>query len=76
MGSGEQPLSRKIVTTVAEMEETDPTDLTRPLARAIDTDAVEMIFRDTTGELTFEYLDYEVTVDSADRVEVQPVDGE
>lgn len=60
-----------ITTSVASLEQTTP-DKLRPLYEVIDTDALEGLFRDTRGRLTFEYLDYEVTVYHDRSVDISP----
>lgn len=60
-----------IATGIASLEQTTSDEL-RPLYEVIDTDALEELFRDTRGRLTFEYLDYEVTVYHDRSVEIDP----
>jgi hypothetical protein len=69
--NGTESVVDEITTGVATLEDTDPENL-RPLYEVIDTEALEALFRDTRGELTFEYLDYEVTVSHDYSVEIDP----
>lgn len=62
----------RILATVAEKEGVDAWDLETPLYDVIDPDAMEALFRDGRGTVTFEYLDYVVTVDHEHAVEVAP----
>ena len=61
----------EITAGVASLEQTTPDQL-RPLYEVIDTEALENLFRETRGQLTFEYLDYEVTVHHDYSVEISP----
>nr|WP_264475109.1 HalOD1 output domain-containing protein [Salinirubrum litoreum] len=61
----------EITAGVASLERTTPDQL-RPLYEVIDTEALESLFRETRGQLTFEYLDYEVTVYHDYSVEISP----
>jgi hypothetical protein len=60
-------VSERIVETVAEKEDTKPTDL-EPLFHAIDPDSLESLFRDSKPtnddihSVTFDYAGYQVTV--------------
>lgn len=57
-------MSEAVVTTVAERENTDVCNLQTPLFDAIDPDALDSLFRNSNGQVTFKYLDYLVTIDS------------
>jgi hypothetical protein len=61
----------EITAGVASLENTTPDEL-RPLYEVIDPEALERLFRETRGQLTFEYLDYEVTVSHDYSVEITP----
>ena len=63
-------LCTTIVREVAKHEEIDPMDLTEPLHNAINVDALGELFRDNTGHVTFEYLDYQITVHSSGQIDV------
>ena len=67
---GATSLSEMILSAVAEREGVDVDELKEPLYESIDPDALEKLFRDSTGQVTFEYLGYEVTVDHERIVEV------
>lgn len=61
--SGEQVVS-EIIERIAEIEGSDPLDLTPPLAESIDPDALEKLVgsADETVEIKFAYYGYTVTV--------------
>ena len=61
----------EITAGVASLENTTPDNL-RPLYEVIDTEALESLFRETRGQVTFEYLEYEVTVTHDYSVEISP----
>jgi hypothetical protein len=61
----------EITAGVASLENTTP-DKLQPLYEVIDPEALECLFRETRGQLTFEYLDYEVTVSHDYSVEITP----
>jgi hypothetical protein len=61
----------EITAGVASLENTTP-DKLQPLYEVIDPEALERLFRETRGQLTFEYLDYEVTVSHDYSVEITP----
>lgn len=68
-------LGLAVVEAVADAEDVDPTDLDPPLGDVIDPDALESIFRDSNGELTFTYHGHRVTVEPAGTVDLEPTDG-
>ncbi|WP_321113099.1 HalOD1 output domain-containing protein [Halorussus salinisoli] len=58
----EKPLSLAVIECIADADGTDP-DTHPPLYEVIDPEALNNLFRDqTTGEVTFTYLDYKITV--------------
>ena len=72
MWGSDQPVSMAVIEAVAEAEGVDPVDLREPLFDVIDPDALEILFRDGTGYVVFEYHGYEVAVDSDRNVDVTP----
>jgi hypothetical protein len=68
-------LSYEIIEAIADAEGVDPLELSIPLYDAIHPEALDSLFRDTTGHLTFEYHDYLVTVDHEGTVEVASVEA-
>jgi len=72
--SSTQSTAETVVEAVARHEDVEPTALDRPLYAAIDPDALDSLFRETTGEVTFRYLDTVVTVTDDGRVSVRDVD--
>lgn len=58
------PLSIAVIECVSEADGDDPANLP-PLHKVIDPEALNNLFRDrTSGEVTFTYLNYEITVTS------------
>ena len=64
-------VTAKIAHRVASAEGTSVENL-RPLYEVIDSEALDGLFRQTVGTLTFEYLGYEIQVDHEQRVDVTP----
>lgn len=63
-------LSNAVVQAVADADGVDETELEKPLADVIDPDALDRLFRDSTGSLSFRYLGYTVNVDHSGTVDV------
>lgn len=63
-GPSKQTMSEAVITAVAERENTNICNLQSPLFDSIDPDALDSLFRNSGGQVTFSYLDYVVTVDS------------
>lgn len=63
-GDSEQTMSKAILTAVAEREGIDVCNLQTPLFDSIDPDALDALFRNSAGQITFEYNDYLITVDT------------
>lgn len=61
-----------VIMQVAEQNGTPPEELNPPLYDVIDSEALESIFRGETGEVSFEYHGYVVTVDHEGSVSLQP----
>lgn len=70
----QQGLSSAIVVVVADAEGVEPTELAEPLFNAINPGALDSLFRSGEGQVTFEYLDYEVTAHATGEVDIQPRD--
>jgi hypothetical protein len=66
-------IADEIVARVAELQDSTPMAL-RPLQEVVDTTALETVFKDTEGDLTFRYLDYDVTVFHTGNVRVSPTE--
>ena len=64
--------SQAVIDAVADAEGVDAIELTKPLHDVVEPDALDSIFQNGTGSMTFAYLDYQVTVDHDGRVEVSP----
>lgn len=68
------PVSLRIVEAVAEREGIDPIDLKPPLHAAVDTEALDTLFRSTdpnrTVTVEFSYRGYTVRIDGPDAVSV------
>ncbi|MFC4550266.1 MULTISPECIES: HalOD1 output domain-containing protein [Halorussus] len=75
-------MSRSVVETVAELEDTDPLKLP-PLARFVDPDALDRLFgpsfdgtrREVVGRVEFDYAGYRIRVEADGTVAVRPVAG-
>lgn len=75
-----ETVSETIVQKVAACEGVDPTDLAPALYDVVDPDALENLFQPLengsegrTGVVEFTYEKWVVTVDSEDRVRVEPI---
>ncbi|WP_135302229.1 HalOD1 output domain-containing protein [Haloarcula amylovorans] len=73
--SAHERLSDAVFEAVAAREGIDPTELPEPMFPLIDPDALDSLFRRGTGRVAFEYLDYEVTVESSGDISVDALDG-
>lgn len=62
--TGSDQLATVVVTAIADQEGIDPTDLDPPLYEVVDPEALNRLFADTTGRVSFEYHGYLVTVDA------------
>jgi hypothetical protein len=60
-----------VASALAAREDVRVDELSPPLYDVIDLKALEELFRDTSGRVTFEYRDYEVTVDDEYTVEIR-----
>ncbi len=58
-------LTEAVLAAVADREGVDLTELKTPLNDVVDADALDALFRDGTGQVTFDYGGYTVTVDHA-----------
>lgn len=63
--------SKRVIRAVAQEEGIDIAEIEPPLYDAIDPDALDSLFRDTTGELTFTYMDYTIQVTSSGTVSIE-----
>ncbi|SER90942.1 HalOD1 output domain-containing protein [Natrinema salaciae] len=71
-----QPISLEIVAEIAEREDVPPTELQPPIHSAIDTDALDSLYRSSAPEkgpstVTFVYNGYTVVVDRTGDVAVK-----
>ncbi|WP_192498290.1 HalOD1 output domain-containing protein [Halorussus halophilus] len=78
LGERREPLSAVVVEAVAEAADVDPAELGTPLYEQIDPDALDNLFSDRhngmprgSGHVTFELLEFEVTVYSDGHVVVR-----
>lgn len=65
-----QSLSTAVIEKLASAENVDPETLSPPLFEAIDPDALDRLFRNTSGSVRFVYLGYEVIVEADGAVEL------
>lgn len=61
--SPDHRLTEAVLSAVAAREGIDITELKTPLNNVVDADALDTIFRDETGQVSFDYAGYNVTVD-------------
>ena len=73
--STEDPPSVAVVCEIADREGVDPTALQPPLWNVVDPEAMDRLVGGETGDcsIRFQYLDYEICVDGASGVTVDPV---
>jgi hypothetical protein len=64
-------LSHAVIEAIATEEGVEPAELSIPLSRAIDPEALDSLFQKTTGTVSFSYHGYEVTVTSSGEVNVE-----
>lgn len=76
MSTGTEPLSVVVVKAVADAERIDPLDLPAPLGDAVDPDALDVLFQNGSGRVSFDYCGNEVTVDAEGSVNVTPLNGD
>lgn len=60
-----------VATALADRENVPTDELSPPLYEVVDPEALASLFRNTSGRVTFEYREYEVTVDDDYVVEVR-----
>lgn len=60
----ERTLSDAVISAVAEREGVEKIALNQSLYDTVDPDALDMLFRNNYGQVTFEYCGYHVTVDA------------
>jgi hypothetical protein len=65
-----QDVTSAVVSALAAAENVRADELTPPLYDVIDPEALENLFRNTSGRVTFEYDEYHVTVDDDHTVEI------
>lgn len=68
-----ESLSVAVCLSVAEAEGVDPVELDLPLSDVIDPDALDRLFLEESGQVSFEYHDYEVTVSGDGSVTLDPL---
>jgi hypothetical protein len=68
-----QSLSRTVMERIAAREGTTPAELSEPLYSAIDPEALDGLFRGSSGQVVFTYQGYEVTVTSESDISVTPL---
>ena len=74
MASSERAVSDAVLEAVAKREGIAVDDLERQLYYVIDPEALDALFRDGPGRITFPYHDYVVTVDDDHDVEIAPAE--
>lgn len=67
-------LSRKVVEAVADAEGVDPTELEVPLYAAVDSDALDALFREdgnAIARVQFTYYGYRITVEGDGELDLE-----
>lgn len=67
-------VSEAVVDAVAAEENVEPENLDPPLYPAVDTDALNSVFRTDDGEVIIRYLDYEVVAHAGGAVEISSLE--
>ena len=67
-------ITESVLSRVAEREGVGPEDLDPPLYRVVNCDALNDLFRSTTGTVQFSYHGYRVAVDDDGFVTVRDAD--
>mgnify|MGYP006304356947 CR=1 FL=1 len=70
MAARASSLSVTVVEAVADAVGVAPVDLATPLNDAVDPDALDALFRNGTGRVSFDYCEFQVSVDARGTVEV------
>ncbi len=66
-------LSESVLDAVARQKGCDQSELDQPLQDVVDVDSLDMLFRNGTGSVTFEYAGYEITVSHEGEVDLAPL---
>lgn len=74
MTSEPHSLTVKVVEAVAEREGVAPIELDEPLHNVIDAEAIDRLFKQTSGKVVFDYCGYEIAVVHDGQVEIQVQD--
>jgi hypothetical protein len=69
----DQKASEAVIEAVADREGVDPRDLSETLFEAVDPDALNMICREDSVRISFEYHGYLVTIDGRNNVDLTDV---
>lgn len=69
----DQGLSDAVLTAIADHSGTEPSEIEPPLYQVVDVEALDTLFRDGSGTVTFEYAGYEVQVSGDGVVELSPL---
>lgn len=67
-----QSVITDVITKIADREGIDAAQLDTPIFEVIDPEALSRLFRDGTGQVSFRYRGYSVTVDHTGHVELGP----
>ncbi len=68
----ENQTSYRIVAAVSRREGVAPHELEEVLYDAVDPDALDQLFNNTNGSVTFDYHGYRITVDSDGNIDLVP----
>lgn len=67
------PIYNKVVRVIAKEKRVPPGELRPPIRDVVDPDALDDLFQNGTGRVTFEYADHEVVLNHSGDVEVTPL---
>jgi len=73
MSDTEKRLSEAVLRAISDFEGIDEAE-EQPLYETVDLDALDDLFRTDSGQVTFRYVDYVVTVTPDGDVRIEPAD--
>jgi len=68
--------SEAVLYEVAEQEDVQPEDLNPPLFEVVDPEALDRLFKGESGQVSFEYHGYSVSVDHSENVNLQSIESD
>lgn len=76
MESSRESVTEAVIEAVADYADVEKTELQEPLYDAIEPDALDRLFYNGQGKITFEYLEFIVAVDDEYKVEIASVNDD